>query len=129
MSGHTKITLALCGSAVLCWFVLIVLNPPNLEITLAIIAIALTIAAVCSLAASIGRKLSKSISPYLVFAVTDILIGICTAAYALYDIQTDTGWFAGLFGTLLLIFVLPVVLVLLLADLVVWKLKKPKKQP
>ena len=123
----TKITLALCASAAFCWFVLIVLNPSNLELILAFAAVALTIAAVCFLAASIGGKPGKSASPYLIFAVTDILIGICVAAYAIYDIQTSTGWFAGLLGTLLLIFVLPIVLVLLLADVLVWKLKKPKK--
>ena len=94
---------------------------------LAIAAAALTIAAVCSLAVSIGRKFCRRTSPYLVFAGADILIGICVAAYAVYDIQTDTGWFAGLLGTLLLIFVLPIVLVLLLADVLVWKLKKPKQ--
>ena len=123
----TKITLALCASAAFCWFVLIVLNPSNLELILAFTAVALTIASVCFLAASIGGKPGKSASPYLVFAVTDILIGVCVAAYAIYDIQTSTGWFAGLLGTLLLIFVLPIVLVLLLADVLVWKLKKPKK--
>lgn len=127
MSKHVKITLALCGSAAFCWFVLIVLNPSGLELALAIAAAALTIAAVCSLAVSIGRKFCRRTSPYLVFAGTDILIGICVAAYAVYDIQTDTGWFAGLLGTLLLIFVLPIVLVLLLADVLVWKLKKPKQ--
>ena len=126
MSKHVKITLALCGSAAFCWFVLIVLNPSGLELVLAIAA-ALTIAAVCSLAVSIGRKFCRRTSPYLVFAGADILIGICVAAYAVYDIQTDTGWFAGLLGTLLLIFVLPIVLVLLLADVLVWKLKKPKQ--
>ena len=127
MSKHGKITLALCGAAAVCWFVLIVVNPPGLEFALAIAAVALTIAAVCSLAVSIGRKLSKRTSPYLVFAAADILIGICVAAYAVYDIQTDTGWFAGLFGTLLLIFVLPITLVFLAADILIWWWKRPKK--
>ena len=127
MSKYGKVTLALCGAAAFCWFVLIVLNPSNLEFELAIAAVALTIAAVCSLAVSVGRKFRKQASPYLVFAATDILIGICVAAYAVYDIRTDTGWFAGLFGTLLLIFVLPITLVFLLADILVWWLKKSKK--
>ena len=123
----TKITLALCASAAFCWFVLIVLNPSNLELILAFAAVALTIAAVCFLAASIGGKPGKSASPYLVFAVTDILIGVCVAAYAIYDIQTSTGWFAGLLGVLLLISVLPIAAVFLLVDILVWWLKKPKQ--
>ena len=127
MSKYTKTALVLCVSAAFCWFVLIVLNPSNLEFILALAAIALTIAAVCSLAVSIGRKLCKQASPYLIFAVTDILIGICVVAYAVYDIKTSTGWFAGLLGTLLLIFVLPIVLIFLLADVLVRRLKKTKK--
>ena len=127
MAKHVKITLALCAAALLFWFVLIVLNPANLELILALAAVALTIAAVCSLAVSIGRAVNSKVSPYLVFAAADLLIAVCVAAYTVYDIQTSTGWFAGLLGVLLLISVLPIAAVFLLVDILVWWLKKPKQ--
>ena len=42
--------------------------------------------------------------------------------------MTDTGWFAGLLGTLLLIFALPVLLLLLLADHLVWRIRKGRNK-
>ena len=127
MSKYTKTALFLCVSAFFCLVALIVLNPANFEFALAIASCGLTIAAICSLSVSVGQAINKRISPYLIFAAADILIGLCVAAYAIYDIRTDTGWFAGLLGTLLLIFILPIVLVFLLADILIWRLKKSKK--
>lgn len=46
----------------------------------------------------------------------DTLPGISVAAYAVYDILTDTGWFAGLMGSVLLICVVPVIVLLLVID-------------
>ncbi|MDY3281340.1 hypothetical protein [Dysosmobacter sp.] len=127
MAKHVKVTLLLWAAAAASWAVFILLNPAGLEPVMAVLSFALTIAAVCSLAVSISRKVRSSVSPYLVFAVTDILIGVCVAAYAVYDIQTSTGWFAGLVGVLLLIFVVPITAVFLLADIIVWLVKRPKQ--
>ena len=57
-------------------------------------------------------------SPFFVFGVVDGVLCVLVAAYAAYDIATDTGWFAGLLGTLLLIFVVPALAALLLADII-----------
>lgn len=46
----------------------------------------------------------------------DTLPEISVAAYAVYDILTDTGWFAGLMGSVLLIYVVPVIVLLLVID-------------
>ena len=122
-----KTALVLCVSAVLCWIVLIVINPSNIEWVLAAAAVVLTIAFLCFLAISISQRVNKSISPYRVFAVVDGLIGLCVFIYAIYDIKTGTGWFGGLIGVLLLVFVLPIIAALLLADFLVWRARRPGK--
>lgn len=40
------------------------------------------------------------------------------------DILTDTGWFAGILGYVLLIFVVPVIVLLLVIDFVLYKRRK-----
>ena len=122
-----KTALVLCVSAVLCWIVLIVINPSNIELVLAAAAVVLTIAFLCFLAISISQCVNKSISPYRVFAVVDGLIGLCDFIYAIYDIKTGTGDFGGLIGVLLLIFVLPIIAALLLVDFLVWRARRPGK--
>lgn len=127
MSKYAKTALILCVSAVLCWIVLIVVNPSNLELLLAAAAVVLTVAFLCFLAISISQRVNKSLSPYQVFAVVDGLIGLCVFIYAIYDIKTGTGYFGGLVGVLLLIFVLPIIAALLLADFLVWRARRAKK--
>ena len=128
MSGYVKAALGLFAAAVLSWYVLIVVNPSGLEFVLAIAAVAFSAAFLCFLAICLTRRLGKSISPYRVFAIADGLIALCVCVYAAYDIMTDTGWFAGLLGTLLLIFALPVLLLLLLADYLVWRIRKGRNK-
>ena len=126
MSRYTKITLILGALAAACWIVNIAVNPGSLEFLFAFAAVAFSIVFLCFLAVSISRRVKTDISPYRVFAVVDGLIGLCVAVYAVYDILTDTGWFAGMLGIVLLLLVLPITLVLLLLDLLVWKVRKSK---
>lgn len=74
------------------------------------------------------RKWNRSISPYLVFGLADGVIGLAVTAYAVYDIMTDTGWFAGLLGTLLLLLVVPATVVFLIVDVFLWWRNKRKKK-
>lgn len=114
--------------AAMLWVLEIVVNPSGLELYLLFAAIAASIAFVCLVACCIVRSLRKDIPPYKIFAIADILTGAAVAAYAVYDINHDSGWFSGLFGTLLLIFVIPVAAVLLVIDLVVWAVDRGKKK-
>ncbi len=124
MSKSEKITLTLFILSAICWFVEIVINPSNFEFVLVIAAIILSLLFICFCGISIAERLNKNVSPYRVFAIVDSCIGVCTIVYDIYDIKTDTGWFAGLFGTLLLMFVVPISVALLVADFIIWKLKK-----
>ena len=126
MSRYTKITLILGALAAACWIVSIAVNPGSLEFLFAFAAVAFSIVFLCFLAVSISQRVNTDISPYRVFAVVDGLIGLCVAVYAVYDILTDTEWFAGMLGIVLLLLVLPITLVLLLLDLLVWKVRKSK---
>ncbi len=69
----------------------------------------------------------KNVSPYRVFAISNIVIGIGIASYAVYDIKTDHGFLAGIIGSLMLAFIVPFIVVLLVAELLIWERKKPKK--
>ena len=110
--------------AVLCWILSIVISPATFKLWLALFAIAFSIAFLCFLAIAVIKRKGPPVSPYRIFAITDCIIGLCVLAYALFDIATDTGWFAGLTGMLLLLFVLPINLLLLLVDFLVWKFRK-----
>ena len=126
MSKYVKTTIILFLLAAFCWILSIVLPSASLQLWLALFATAFSIAFLGFLAITISQKTNKNLSPYRLFAIVDGIIGLCIVAYALYDILTDTGWFAGLTGLLLLIFAVPIVVILLLADYLVWKFRKKK---
>lgn len=127
ISKYTKITLISFIIAAACWMAVIAVNPANIRLLFAVAATVFSILFVCFLAVSITRKVNKSLSPYRVFAIADSFLGLCVSAYAVYNLLTDTGWFAGITGALLLMLVVPIILVLLLADLLVYRLGKSKK--
>ena len=79
-------------------------------------------------AVSLIRKFRGNASPYVIFGVVDLILGLCVVAFSIHNILTDTGWFAGLLGTLLLILVVPANVVLLVIDLVLWLRNKKKKK-
>lgn len=116
--------IALFVAACVCWYVEIVINPSGLEPVMALLAVISTVLCVCFLVIAVLKHIKPNVSAYKIFAVTDILIGIGVTIYAIYDILTDTGWFAGLVGMLLLIIVLPVILLLLIIDFIVFMINK-----
>ena len=122
-----KRVLILFAIALACWFVEIVIIPSNFEMLLVITAVVSSILCICFFAVAVIRQIKPHISGYKIFALEDAIIGICVTAYAIYDILTDTGWFAGIVGVLLLIFVLPVILLLLIIDFVLYMRNKRKK--
>ena len=73
------------------------------------------------------EKSGKKISPYVVFAVVDIIFGLLILAFAIYDFHTAVGEFAGILGELALIAREPIVGGLLLIDFIVWLVNKKKK--
>lgn len=124
MSKYWKRAIALFVVACICWYVVIVIIPPHFEGILGITAVASSILCVCFLVIAIIRQIKPGVSSYMIFALTDGLLGVGVTAYAIYDILTDTGWFAGLLGMLLLIFVVPVIIVLLIIDFILYKKSK-----
>ncbi len=116
------------AAAAVCWCILIVWNPSDFEIWLAAAAIVSSILFVCLLAvcgvSRIAARKGKKVSPYKIFAAADLLVGLLVAAYAVYDIVTAVGFFGGLLGALLLIFVMPVVAAFLVIDFILAVRKK-----
>lgn len=74
----------------------------------------------------IEKTITKA-SPYKIFAISDSIIGVLTFLYAIYDIKTSTGLFAGLCGIILLVTVVPVTIALLLIELLVWVYNKKRE--
>ena len=118
-----KISLLL---AVFCWILSGVIASATPKIWIALFAITFSMIFLCFLIIAISKKIRPGLSPYRIFVLTDSTLGLCILGYALYDILTDTGWFAGLRGMLLLIFILPINLLLLLITFLIWKFNKRK---
>lgn len=120
--------IALFAVAFVCWYVEIVFVPPGIWASfLWLAAVTASILCLCFLVIAVIRQFKPEISGYQIFAWTDALLGISVAAYAVYDILTDTGWFAGILGYVLLIFVVPVIVLLLVIDFVLYKRRKNKQ--
>lgn len=70
--------------------------------------------------AKILKKFAKKASPYLLFAIADIFIGLLILGFAIYDFNTAEGEFAGILGEMALLIGEPIVVVLLIIDTIVW---------
>ncbi len=117
--------------ALVSWLIFLFVNPSNFELVFLVLCSALTIAFVgfffVWICAFFAERRGRKFSAYRIFAIVDICIGLLIITYAVWDIWTDSGWFAGLVGGLLLIFVEPVVLVLLMADYIIWRVRGREK--
>ena len=69
----------------------------------------------------------KNVSPYRVFAISNIVIGICIALFAGHDIKNDRSFIPGLKGGLLLFSVAPYIELLLVIEFIIWLIKRPKE--
>ena len=128
ISGLLKATALSVVLAAIVWFVGLVFNPPGLELVLAIAAIVFSIISICLVVCCIAEKINSQVSLYKVFAIADIVLGVLAGGYAVYDIRTDTGWFAGLLGALIMFMGIPVFVVLLLGDWVVWLVNRKRNR-
>ena len=72
------------------------------------------------------KKFAKKASPYLLFAIADILIGLLILGFAIYDLNTAEGEFAGILGELTLLIGEPIVVVLLIIDAIAWNMSRRK---
>ena len=73
------------------------------------------------------KKNKKQMSAFGLFAIIDAVLLVGTTIYAVYDMMTATGWFAGLFGLMILFFGSSVMAGLLILDFIVWMIYKRKK--
>lgn len=75
-----------------------------------------------------AKKMNKKLpSPFVLFGIINTVMLIGTVIYGLYDISTDEGFFAGLIGYLLLVFVVPFFILTLLADVIISNAIKKKR--
>lgn len=125
MSKYFKITLITLLFAIIFWIVAVYGIADGVWIWIA--SILFSILAICFLIISISKKVITKASPYKIFAISVSIIGVLTFLYAIYDIKTSTGLFAGLCGIMLLITVIPVAIALLLIELLVWIYNKKRE--
>jgi hypothetical protein len=113
---------------ILLWLMSIACKHYHFEIILYVCGIASTATFICLSVVCIVRLISRNISPYAVFGVTDSVLAIVVALYAIYNIKTDTSWFMpGLIGGILLMFVVPILLLLFVVNFIMWWIKRKKK--
>lgn len=123
LPGHTcflKMSAAAFLLTAACWIAGFILDLSGFELIFYIAAIMFLLVSFSFFMIAAIQKFKTNISPYRIFATVNSLIGLCVLFYAVYDIKTGVGWFAGLFGVLLLFFVMPPVIILLAADFLVW---------
>ena len=70
-----------------------------------------------------AKRFGKNISPYLIFGIVDILSGLVVLGLAILDFTTIGGDLNGILGQLALMIFEPTVIVLLIADLIIWRKK------
>ncbi|MBE6113878.1 MAG: hypothetical protein E7191_02250 [Erysipelotrichaceae bacterium] len=123
MRKHIKRTCMLFLLALFSWIFAITL-PSSAHAWFTLITVGLLMAGVSYTGVCLFYKFAPSMSPYKAFALVDGLIGLALALYAVYDILTDTGWFAGLLGAIILMFIVPINMGLLVVDLILWYIHK-----
>lgn len=102
------------------------INISDFELISAFMVAVSTILCICFAVVGLVKQIRPEASAYKIFAVVDGLLGIGIAAFAVFDIMHDNGIFAGLLGYLLLVFVIPIILLLLIVDLVLYRKHKKK---
>ena len=111
---------------IICWFGF---NIDNIEILRFVTTIYSAILFICFLFTWVIKLIKKTISPYLVFAVVSFVIGIGISIFSVYDMKIhEDEWFGGLVGAVLLVYVVPFIILLLIIDLIIWKVRKSKKK-
>lgn len=81
---------------------------------------------VCKLILIIAKKHNRNVSLYLTFGIVDIVCGLIVVGLAMYDILTPGGDLNGMLGQILLLVFVPMVIVLLIADIFLWHNKTKK---
>ena len=111
---------------IICWFGF---NIDNFEIIRFMTTAYSAILFVCFLFTWVIKLIKKTISPYLVFAVVNFLIGIDISIFSVYDMKSHADeWFGGLVGAVLLVYVVPFIIILLIIDFIIWRISKSKKK-
>ena len=124
MVKYFKLTGLFAGLTFLFWLLTYITAYTTFSTITMLLTIACILVTVYFLIIAICSRIKENISPYKLFAILDLVFGLIVTIYAVYDILTDTGWFAGLLGTLLLIFIVPICIVLLIIDLILWRRSK-----
>ena len=73
------------------------------------------------------KALKVKLSPFLIVAIVDIVLGLALVGFAIYDFHTSVGEFAGIFGQIALYICEPVIAVILIADWIAWLMFRKKK--
>lgn len=74
----------------------------------------------------IAEGFGKPVNICVLFGGIDLLAIVIAVGYGIYDIMTDTGFLAGLWGYLILIYVVPFLAVLLIVDIIVYFVKRKR---
>lgn len=124
MKRNNMIALSSLFVTIIIWVIEII--NPSVKFFLA--AILSTIISICFGVVCIVNKISENISPYFVFGVTDVIIGILITIYSLYDMYINREkLLGGLFGYILLSCVVPGLFVLFVIDVLLWIKNRRKK--
>lgn len=132
MNRFEKITITIVLIAIVLWVTGIgVINtyfPIRDSLAVLEAAIVMSIISVCMGGVCLAKRFMKHASPYKVFGMIDMMLEVFIVGYAIYDLMTDTGMFAGIFGFLLLCYVAPIPVILLIVDVCLYFAKAKNRR-
>lgn len=130
MSRFEKITISIVLVAIVLWVIGIGVINTYLSDSIVVLeaAIVLSIISVCMGGVCLAKRFMKHASPYKVFGIVDMTLEVLIVGYGIYDLMTDTGMFAGIFGILLLCYVAPIPVILLIVDVCLYFVKARKNR-
>ncbi len=121
--------LALFVIAFVCWYVGVLVAPSFFFVIFEIAAVIASVLCLCFFVIAVVRQFRPDASSYRIFAWTDGLLGITVTAYAVFGIMIDTGGLlSGFLGLILLIYVVPMIILLLAADFILYKRNKKRSE-
>lgn len=75
------------------------------------------------------RRSGKGVSPWKLFAVIDVLLIVLLVLWSVWDMETDTGFMAGIGGAVGLYYGVPLLAVLLVVELLIYNTVRSKNEP
>lgn len=131
LDKRERTTLIILGFTILLWVATAVSIDTAIETVLLVLLLLVTVAfsfvSIAQIIVCLVKRFNENVSSYFLFGIINCVIDLLIAGYAVYDMFNSTGWFAGLTGFLILCFFVPIPVVLIIIDVIVYLVRKRRR--